>query len=602
MSTDTRSWLERLYGSSPGYWTLVLFRGGKVHRTFWLPTHARGLDKAAATIEKASSQYDFYTSVGTWAEQEQPTADKPNPRGSARNVISLAGLWADLDIGTTGHKPAKSGMPNPATTDVALSILEDFPEPSAIVHTGGGLHVWHFFDEPYVFEGENKAAAELAKGWQRALVAAGKDRGLHVDAVSDLARILRVPGSQNHKAGLHRPVVQTKGQAYCPTYALADLRTHCVWGADDDAPAVITEVDDFPLSWSDILTPHGWKLDHTDGEDTYWRRPGKSKLEGHSAVAHPNVFVNWSESAGLPTGEGHGLNKLSLYAHLNFGGDIKAARKAIAIMPVTNEQVVEIVQRFSYAHLDWPSLWEDEATEPEWLLDPLIEAGKMIALYSEAKDGKSLLMLEICIRLSEGEPIWSHRERREPISIVYVDKENTTKDLRERAAKMGFEGRSLDNLHYYTFPSMAYLDSPEGGKELFALAQAHSAKLAVIDTLSRVVEGDEIDNNTYINFYKYTGVLFKAAKVAVVRLDHAGKDAGKGMRGASSKRDDVDAVWWLRNDHDSREDVYLERTHTRSNNGAGELHLLRLDNKLRHIPAADAEVMTHTLDGDDNAG
>lgn len=598
MSTVTRSWLERLYSDSPGYWTLVLFRKGKVHHTFWLSGESQDLNNAAKTIKNGADQYDFYTSVGTWEKPGTPTE-----RGSARNVISLAGFWADLDIGSVGHQPAKSGLPNPSSTDEALSILEDFPEPSAIVHTGGGLHVWHMFDEPWEFAGDNKAAAEVTKSWQRAVVEAGKEHGFHVDSLGDLARILRVPGSQNHKAGLHRPVVITKGSSWWPTYPLAELSSRGISasGSAEDNAAVADQVSDiFPLSWAEILEPHNWKLDHTDGVDTYWRRPGKSKADGHSAVAHPSVFVNFSESAGLPTGEGNGLSKLRLYALLRYGGDEKAARQAIDLMPVSADHIAEVAQRFSYAKLDWPTLWTEESKEPEWLLDPLIEEGKLIAIYSEAKDGKSLLLLEACLKLSEGDPIWTHRDKREPMSIVYVDKENTVKDLRERAAKMGYEGNPLVNLHYYSFPNMAFFDSPEGGKELFGLAKAHDAKLVVLDTLSRVVEGDEIDNNTYINFYKYTGVLFKPPRISLIRLDHAGKDAAKGMRGASSKRDDVDAVWWLRNDHDNREDVYLERTHTRSNNGADKLHLLRRDDPLRHELAEDAEVIAVTLEGMDD--
>jgi len=42
-----------------------------------------------------------------------------------------------------------------------------------------------------------------------------------------------------------------------------------------------------------------------------------------------------------------------------------------------------------------------------------------------------------------------------------------------------------------------------------------------------------------------TGILIKASGIALVRLDHAGKDLDRGQRGTSAKNDDVDLVWQL---------------------------------------------------------
>src|SRR5437762_321220 len=44
--------------------------------------------------------------------------------------------------------------------------------------------------------------------------------------------------------------------------------------------------DDFSdrACWPEILEPHGWRLDHTGGDEGYWTRPGKNR--GTSATTN----------------------------------------------------------------------------------------------------------------------------------------------------------------------------------------------------------------------------------------------------------------------------------------------------------------------------
>lgn len=86
-------------------------------------------------------------------------------------------------------------------------------------------------------------------------------------------------------------------------------------------------------SWSEILEPAGWKVDHTTGQVTYWRRPGKEK--GHSATTgkcHTEgsgdlLYVFTSSAA--PFEQDAGYSKFAAYTVLNHQGDYKAAGKAL---------------------------------------------------------------------------------------------------------------------------------------------------------------------------------------------------------------------------------------------------------------------------------
>jgi hypothetical protein len=77
------------------------------------------------------------------------------------------------------------------------------------------------------------------------------------------------------------------------------------------------------------------------------------------------------------------------------------------------------------------------------------------------------------------------------------------------------------------------------------LVKRDQSQAVFVDTLSRVVQGKETDNDTYRDFYAYTGQHLKALGVALWRNDHEGHEEGR-SRGASSKADDVDIVWQLR--------------------------------------------------------
>jgi len=140
--------------------------------------------------------------------------DKPDDRGrgSAEGAKVMFGLWMDVDIVGEGHK----GIGYPATKDEALEFLNRQElKPTMIVHSGGGLHVYYLFDEPWIFEDEvdNKLARELSKAFQTRLQDSARAKGWKIDSTHDLARILRVPGTFNHK---NPPPKEVRIVAYQP--------------------------------------------------------------------------------------------------------------------------------------------------------------------------------------------------------------------------------------------------------------------------------------------------------------------------------------------------------------------------------------------------
>lgn len=200
-----------------------------------------------------------------------------------------------------------------------------------------------------------------------------------------------------------------------------------------------------------------------------------------------------------------------------------------------------------YNPVNWPEL-AAENFELDWLVEGLWPTGKHLHLFAAHKSGKSLLTLHMAVNLALGRDPFTGAAI-QPHDVTYIDREMTRADLQERLFDMGLHDAmkdgSLDRLHYHFYPRIGYLDTVEGGDRLMQWVEKDGSDVVILDTLSRVVKGEENSNDTYRNFYNYTGAMLKAKGIAMLRLDHEGHQSGH-SRGASSKADDVDLVYHLK--------------------------------------------------------
>jgi putative DNA primase/helicase len=145
--------------------------------------------QALAEVKSLPEDADVYFGINP----VKGPARRNGGRGKAEDVTRLAVLPADLDV--------KSGAcPN---LDIARAIIDDVSavlgvRPSAVTHSGGGLHpYWVVLDGA---AGSDADLAGLLKRWGRLVKAVAGHRGAKVDSVFDLPRVLRVPGTYNCKA------------------------------------------------------------------------------------------------------------------------------------------------------------------------------------------------------------------------------------------------------------------------------------------------------------------------------------------------------------------------------------------------------------------
>ncbi len=215
-----------------------------------------------------------------------------------------------------------------------------------------------------------------------------------------------------------------------------------------------------------------------------------------------------------------------------------------AMTPMSSE-AENAVTRDMFPEVDWRSIWDKPPGE-DWIIEPILAKGRGVAIYSPAKAGKSLLMLEMAVRASLGESMFGYNGDAQPKHILYVDFENSPQhDIVPRLKSMRFTLDDLKYLHYLSYSPFRPMDSDRGGSQILAVALAYGVEAVIIDTASRTIHRPENDNDTWLAWYRHTGLRLRQANIAYVRLDHTGKDESKGQRGGSAKSGDVDAIWKL---------------------------------------------------------
>lgn len=287
------------------------------------------------------------------------------------------------------------------------------------------------------------------------------------------------------------------------------------------------------------------------------------------------------------SGDGRTYGQMTIDTALSAGRETYSPQTSASRPVVRQSQVAPVPAEPLQADEDiedpalivWPDFWATEHHDEEWLCEPIIPIRRAIAIFSPAGGGKSLLTLDLAVRLATGQRTLD-RPAGEPLSVVYLDLEMTEDDLKSRLLDMGYGPETdLSNLHYYMLPTLPPLDTPAGGVRVRLIAERHKADLVIIDTTSRVLSGPENDADTLRAFYQHTGLPLKADGRTVIRLDHAGKDPEKGQRGTSAKNDDVDLVWQLVVRDDG---VQLKATKRRQSWVPESVDLVRTEEPMRH--------------------
>lgn len=149
-------------------------------------------------------------------------------------ACTMAFLALDIDLATGVH--AAKNLPE--NEEQALKLLEEagLPEPTFIIHSGGGIYpIWQF-QEPLLLEtNEDRSRVQrLWSAWNEQARMVWKRHGLKLDTIAELARVLRVPGTFNPKTKPAKPVHILDG-ASGRTWTLEQLEGVVATGTPDSS-------------------------------------------------------------------------------------------------------------------------------------------------------------------------------------------------------------------------------------------------------------------------------------------------------------------------------------------------------------------------------
>ena len=247
-----RRFIEGIHGADPKGWLILWTRRDKLTRAFDLSTET-ALDQATAYCAECGAQQDVYAAVGL--QSEEPAGGS---RGKEDSVVSVPGAWMDVDIAGPAHKSKDL----PPTEREAMQLVEAVGlPPSVIVMSGHGLQPYWLFDKPLIIETEAhlQNSRSLSRRFQQMLRIQAQTHGWKVDSTADLCRVLRVPGTFNHKISNDiRPVTaEYFERTYCPEDVEGLLS-----GLDDPGALRLAEpqLDLPPANLRPILGGCAWML------------------------------------------------------------------------------------------------------------------------------------------------------------------------------------------------------------------------------------------------------------------------------------------------------------------------------------------------------
>ena len=221
-----RAYLTEMYLDVPGLlqiWTVPRKGSGK-----FFDTDADGIEQAINHIELQGNLGTVGDQQGIYARITTLT-EKPSDewaRGTAAMSSRFIGLWTDLDFGTTGHEAGT--LPPDAATAQAVYDASGLPAASITVNSGGGLYHIVKLAEPLDITDPavRRRVDALSRRWQyRVKITAEKHGYQYGTGVSDLSRVLRIPGTINAKVWNNR-----RATGYISTgarYTLEELEAAC---------------------------------------------------------------------------------------------------------------------------------------------------------------------------------------------------------------------------------------------------------------------------------------------------------------------------------------------------------------------------------------
>ena len=170
------------------------------------------LEKVAKKLQELGKCGDTYVGRGL-----QGTNPGLQSRGKENTVVFVSHVLLDVDTREGPHglpeNPADP-LTMPENLDETLEIIADTgcPDPTMIVRTGGGYHLYWVYAkaEMIITEEQRKAEKNFSQQFQAEVRRGFQKVGYKLDGTADLSRMCKAPGTFNHKTSPAKAVSLVK--------------------------------------------------------------------------------------------------------------------------------------------------------------------------------------------------------------------------------------------------------------------------------------------------------------------------------------------------------------------------------------------------------
>lgn len=414
-----------------------------------------------------------------------------NPRPLSRrkrenDIGQLICFWADIDVGR--GKPHK-------TRRQALDAISGLPvRPHHVFDSGNGYHCYWYLENPISMgEADRSRAKQILFGLIRSLDA---DR-----SGSSLERVMRLPGTINHKCGrICRPVNDCELRDAAQLYRMEDFEPFKAASAPSvGAGTESVEFRGIDVSGSFKVLDREGALLAVEGLTVSSRikdliRSGqvdgyKSRSERDWAIISSMVEAKYDDQT---------IESVFLSPHLGCSDRIRSKGPGFLRTELTRarEKLGEISQEEG-AGLITQSLDTVAPQQVSWIWPTRIPLGKLSLLVGNPDEGKSFLSLFITARVSRGEPWPDSGERSPRGSVLILTAEDGIADtVVPRLIAVGGDGRKVHVVkgvrHHAGSRSFNLVDDLEGLKRKFEVLG--DVVLVVIDPITAYLKGGDANH------------------------------------------------------------------------------------------------------------
>jgi energy-coupling factor transporter ATP-binding protein EcfA2 len=460
-----------------------------------------------------------------------------NPRfgrgGTTEDVSRIVCAWADLDF------------KHFASEDEAMQVVDGFDlVPTTIVKTGGGLHLYWALREPL--------DATENPGRMRAMLERLYYRLGRLDAVHDLARIFRLPGTWNNKGEYGQPkavrrVFHDASAAYTieefekclPILPIAERSapTRLSTASENGASSSIPSEEEMAtiLSFIPPTLPYSEYLSIWMGvASAYPDERGLALMDAWSSEARAD---NGQYSSPRTQPEKHrqfrrqGVGIGTVIHYAKQGGYIPPSppvpqivrkHKGAKAMPGECGDTLVITSLSTVAPVPIRWLW------PRWLA-----RGKVTILGGHPGDGKSTLTASLAATLSRG-GVWPDGIPATQGKTLFLLAEDALDDtLRPRLDRLGADVSRVS--------AIEAVRNPEGQDRAFSIERhlhqleaaivEHGFDLLVIDPLTSFMQqSDRNGEGDVRDLLTPLGKMAERTGAAILGIMHVGKPNGTSRR------------------------------------------------------------------------